>query len=110
MIRGNLDLEKYEKKIKKAGRTRFLRCFYDIVCDEQEGIKSFLKQLNKYKVNSLLKYSKIDNESTAKNTKYATMLGLKRSDVENIKKEYKYFFEHTSTGEREALADLYDCE
>lgn len=110
LIHGNLELEKYEKKIIEAGRTRFLKYFYDIVCDEQEGIKSFLKELNIYNVNSLLKYSKIDNESTAKNTKYATMLGLKRSDIEKLKKDYKYFFEHTNTGDREALAGLYDCE
>ncbi len=108
LIHGNLELEKYEKKIIEAGRTRFLKYFYDIVCDEQGGIKSYLKELNIYNVNSLLKYSRIDNESTAKNTKYATMLGLKRSDIEKLKKDYKYFFEHTNTGDREALAGLYD--
>lgn len=110
LIHGDLELEKYEKKIKQAGRNRFLKYFYDIVCEEQEGIKSFIIKLNTYKVNSLLKYSKTDNESIVKNTKYATMLGLSRSDIEKLKKEYKNYFEHTSTDEREALAEMYDCD
>ena len=28
--------------------------------------------------------------------------------IEKLKKDYKYFFEHTNTGDREALAGLYD--
>lgn len=110
LIHKNLELNKYEKKIKQAGRNRFLKYFYDIVCEEEEEISTFLIQLTNNKVSLLLRYSKTDNGSGLKNTEYASLLGLSRSDIEKLKKDYKYFFKHTSTDERTALAELYGTD